>query len=122
MSPDAFVSSHAAALAEGDLDAIVDLYADDAVLLSFEWTAEGRDAIRDRFQRFLDFHGEVEAVEVEQQRTTDADAFVLYAVTGERGTFRIVNVFSLDGERCAKHFSNETSVELDRDEVEKDVR
>ena len=121
MSPDAFVSQHAAALTAGDLDAIADLYTDGAQLVSFEWTADGRDAVRNRFERFLDFHGEIQSVDVEQQRTTDADAFVLYAVTGKRGTFRIVNVFVLDGDRCAKHFSNETDVELDRDEVEREL-
>lgn len=121
MSPDAFVSRHVAAVAEGDADAIADLYTDDAVLVSFEWTAAGRDAVRDRFGRFFGFHGEISDVEVEQQRTTDDSAFVMYAVTGERGTFHLVNVFVLEGDRCARHYSNEVRAELNRDEVETDV-
>ena len=121
MSPDAFVSRHVAALTEGDADAIADLYTDDAVLVSFEWAADGRDAVRDRFAKFFDFHGEISEVAVEQQQTTDDSAFVEYAVTGERGTFHLVNVFVLEGDRCARHYSNEVRVELDRDEVETDV-
>ena len=120
MSPDAFVSRHAAALTDGDADAIADLYADDGVMLSFVWTATGRDAIRQRFADFFDFHGEISSVDVEHQQTTDDSAFVQYAVTGERGTFHLVNVFVLDGDRCARHYSNEIGADLDRDEVEKD--
>ena len=121
MSPSDFVTRHAAALVDGDLDAITDLYSEDAVLLSFEWTANGRDAIRDRFSRFLEFHGEISDVTVAHQQTTGDSAFVQYAITGERGTFQLVNVFVLDGEQCARHYSNEIAVDLDRDEVEKDA-
>ena len=121
MSPSDFVSRHAAAVAEGDAGKVAALYTDDAALVSFVWTAEGRDAVRQRFEDFFAFHGEVASVDVEHQRATDDAAFVQYAVTGERGTFHLVNVFVLDGDRCARHFSNEVAVELDRDEVEEDV-
>lgn len=121
MSASAFLQKHVAAVAAADLDAVLALYADDAALVSFEWTAEGADAVRQRFADFFAFHGEIEGVEVVYQQTTADTAFVMYAVTGERGTFRIVNGFVLDGDVCTRHVSNEVGAELDRDEVEEDA-
>ena len=121
MSADSFLQQHVAAVSSADLDAVVALYANDATMLSFEWTASGADAVRQRFEDFFAFHGEIESVELKYQRTDGDAAFALYAVTGERGTFDIVNAFVLDGDACTRHFSNEVGAELDRDEVEADA-
>ena len=116
-----FLTRHASAVASADLDAVLALYADDATLLSFDWTAEGADAVRQRFQDFFEFHGEISDLEIKYQTTADDAAYALYAVTGERGTFTLMNAFDLDGDTCTRHFSNEVSAELDRDEVERDA-
>lgn len=116
--PSDFLSRHRDAVASADLDAVTVLYADDATLLSFDWTADGRDAIRQRFADFFDFHGEITEVEVAYQTATDDAVFAMYAVTGERGTFRIMNAFDLDGERCARHFSNEVGADLAQSQTE----
>ena len=116
-----FLTRHASAVASADLDAVVALYADDATLLSFDWTADGAEAIRQRFADFFEFHGDISDVEIRYQTETDGAAYAMYSVTGERGTFQIVNAFELDGARCTRHFSNEVSAELDRDEVERDA-
>lgn len=116
-----FLTRHASAVAAADLDAVMALYADDATLLSFDWTADGADAVRQRFADFFEFHGEISDVEVRYQTETDGAVFALYAVTGERGTFRIMNAFDLDGDRCTRHFSNEVGADLNRDEVEADA-
>ena len=121
MSPSDFLSKHAAAVAAADLDAVTALYSDAGTLLSFDWTADGKDAIRQRFSDFFEFHGEISDLKVAYQTTTDDAAFALYAVTGERGTFRIMNAFDLDGDACTRHFSNEVSADLDRDQVERDA-
>jgi hypothetical protein len=121
MSPSDFLSKHVAAVAAGDLDAVTALYADDATLLSFDWTAGDRDAVRQRFADFFAFHGEIESVDVEYQTATDDAVFALYSVTGERGTFQIMNAFDLAGDACTRHFSNEVGAELDRGEVESDA-
>ena len=121
MSPSDFVTKHVSAVASQDLDAVVALYADGATLLSFDWAADGPDAIRKRFADFFEFHGEISDVEIRYQTATDDAAFALYAVTGERGTFRIMNAFDLDGDACTRHFSNEVGADLDRDEVERDA-
>ena len=116
-----FLTRHASAVAAGDLDAVLALYAADASLLSFDWTASGADAIGQRFADFFEFHGEISDVEIRYQTATDGAAFALYAVTGERGTFEIMNAFDLDGDACTRHFSNEVSADLNRDQVERDA-
>lgn len=121
MSPSDFLQKHVAAVSSGDLDAVLALYTDGAQLISYEWLAEGADAVRQRYADFFGFHGEIESVEVKYQRTTDDAAFATYAVTGERGTFEIVNAFDFDGEACTRHFSNEVAADLDRDEVEEEA-
>lgn len=116
-----FLTRHASAVASADLDAVMALYADDASLLSFDWTADGADDIRQRFADFFDFHGDITDVEIRYQTTTDGAAYAMYAVTGDRGTFQIMNAFELDGDRCTRHFSNEVGADLDRDQVEQDA-
>ena len=116
-----FLTRHASAVASADLDAVLALYADDATLLSFDWAADGADAVRQRFADFFDFHGEISDVEIRYQTSTDGAAYAMYAVTGERGTFQLMNAFEMDGDRCTRHFSNEVGAELDRDEVERDA-
>lgn len=120
MSPSDFLQKHIAAVSSGDLEAVLALYSDNAALVSFEWDAQGRDAIRQRFSDFFGFHGEITSLEARFQRTTDDTAFALYALEGERGTFEIVNAFVLEDGACTRHFSNEVGAELDRDEVEAD--
>lgn len=119
MSPSDLITAHADAVASADLDAVLDLYTDDAHLLSYEWVAEGADAVRERFQAFFDFHAPIESVDVPFQQTTDDAAFATYVVRGGRGSFEIVNAFDLRDGACARHFSNEVGAALDRDEVER---
>ena len=121
MPASSFLQKHVAAVASGDLDAVLALYADDAALVSFEWAAEGADAVRQRFTDFFAYHGEIDGVELRYQQATADTAFAMYAVTSERGTFEIVNAFVLDGDACTRHFSNEVGADLDRDEVEADA-
>ncbi|MGB3543059.1 nuclear transport factor 2 family protein [Rubrivirga sp.] len=120
MSPSDFLTKHVAAISSGDLEAVLDLYAADASLVSFEWDAQGREAIKERFSDFFEFHGEIASVEVRYRRTTDDAAFAMYAVDGGRGTFEIVNAFVLEDGACTRHFSNEVGADLDRDQVEGD--
>ena len=106
-APHDFYEAHRRHLADRDADGIADLYAQDAVLLSFEFDArEGRDAIRDQFQRFFDFHGTITSVETEREVTHGDELFVEFTMQSERGTFQLINAFVLDGDVARRHFSN----------------
>lgn len=121
MSVPDLLSRHADLVQQGDANAIVDLYAEDAQLLWLDGVSDGRDAIRERYQDFFDYHGDISSAEVSRQQGTDDAAFTMLRVESERGSFQIVNAFVLDGEHVTRHFSNEIEVTLDRDEVERDV-
>ena len=121
MSPTDFLARHTDALTAGDADAMARLYTDDATLVALDSTAAGRDAIRDRYQTFFDYHRSISSAETTHQQATDDAVFTALKITSERGTFTLVNVFETDGATCRRHFSNETEVALDRDEVERDM-
>ena len=119
MPPADLASRHADLVQQGDPDAVAQLYAESGQLVWLDGVADGRDAIRDRYRQFFDYHGAISSAERTHQQATDDAAFDFLKVKSERGTFTIVNAFVFDGDRVARHFSNETDVELDRDEVER---
>ena len=112
---------HVAALTSGDAQATADLYADDADLVSFDGVASGREAIAQRYAQFFEYHGEISNVEILHRQDADDALFVLFAVESERGRFELVNVYLADGDRIARHFSNETRAVMARDEVVTDA-
>ena len=112
---------HARLVQEGDADAVADLYAESGQLVWLDGVSRGRDAIRDRYRQFFDYHGQVSTAEPTHQQTTDDAAFNLLRVQSERGRFEIVNALVFEDGHIARHFSNETEVELDRDEVEREA-
>ncbi len=66
-NPEDTITSFSALLAEGDLDALVDLYEPDATFVSQPGTVvSGRDAIRDALRSFLELQprmtGEIEKI------------------------------------------------------------
>ena len=114
-----FLDRHLDALRSANADAVAALYADDGALLSLDYARSGRDAIREQYQQFFEYHGSLSSASVERQQAGQDAVFAEYALTSERGTFRLLNAFVLDGETCRTHFSNEISVSLDADEVER---
>ena len=121
MSPSDLAARHADLVRQGDADAVAALYAESGQLVWLDGVADGRDAVRDRYRQFFDYHGAISSAEHTHQQTTGDASFDFLKVESERGTFTIVNAFVFDGDHVARHFSNETDVELDRDEVERDA-
>jgi ketosteroid isomerase-like protein len=114
-----FLDRHLDALRNADADAIAALYADAGALLSLDYVRTGRDAIREQYEQFFAFHGSISDASVKRQQAGDDAVFAEYALTSERGTFRLLNAFTLEGDVCHRHFSNEVSVSLDADEVQR---
>lgn len=121
MSASDLVSRHARLVQQGDADAVADLYAEGGQLLWLDGVSDGRDAIRDRYRQFFDYHGAISSAATKQHQTAEDAAFTILHVESERGAFEIVNAFVFDGDAIVRHFSNETEVRLDRDEVEEDA-
>ncbi len=121
MSPTDFATRHAEALLAADADATAALYTDDATLVALDGVSEGRDAIRDRYRTFFEYHGTIASAETTHQQASGDAAFTRLRIESDRGRFDLVNVFEVDGETCWRHFSNEIEVVLHRDQVERDV-
>jgi ketosteroid isomerase-like protein len=121
MSTSDLAARHARLVQEGDAEAVADLYAEDGQLVWLDGVSDGRDAVRDRYRQFFEYHGRVSSAETTHEQTSSDAAFNLLRVESERGRFEIVNAFVFEGDHIARHFSNETEVELDRDEVEREA-
>lgn len=121
MSPTDFIARHAETLKTGDAEQMAALYADDAKLVALDGIADGRDAIRDRYQSFFDYHGTIQSAETTHQQAVDDAAFTRLKIESDPGSFSLVNVFEIDGDTCRLHYSNEVEVTLDRDEVARDA-
>ena len=114
-----FFDQHRQHLLAADADAIAALYHDAAVMLSFEFGAkEGRDAIRDQYAAFFDFHGSISSVEADREVEHGDDLFVEFTMQSERGEFQLFNAFVLDGDTARRHFSNVIDGEVEADESE----
>ena len=112
-----FSDRHRQHLLAGDADALADLYHDDATMLSFEFGAkDGRDAIRDQYAAFLDFHGRIDSVEQDREVAHGDDLFTEFTMQSARGEFQLVNAFVLDGDRARRHFTNVIAGDVEADE------
>lgn len=114
-----FSDQHRQRLLDADADGIAGLYHDDAQMLSFEFgTKEGRDAIRDQYADFFDFHGTISSVEPDRTVEHGDHLFTEFTLESERGTFQLINAFVLDGGTARTHFSNVVQGEVEADEAE----
>ena len=92
----ALVDEFGSAMATGDVDRLVSLYAPTAQVLSFRTAAVGRDEIRSRYERTLANHGHYLVRSVDQFR--DAGALVMWdsTVDTEPGILQTSHVVTLD--------------------------
>jgi ketosteroid isomerase-like protein len=115
-----FFDQHRQHLLDADADGIAGLYHDDAEMLSFEFgTKQGRDAIRDQYADFFDFHGTISSVEADRKVEHDGSLFVEFTMASERGSFQLINAFVLDGGKAQRHFTNVVQGEVEADETER---
>jgi len=104
-------------LRTADADALAELYADDAEMLSFEFgSRSGRDAIREQYERFLGFHGEITQAETKRETASGDRLFFELALESTRGAFTLIHAVVLDGERAAVHFTNVIEGEVEADQ------
>ncbi len=114
-----FSERHRQHLLARDADAVADLYHDDASMLSFEFGArDGREAIRDQYADFFEFHGAIDSVSPDREVEHDGSLFTEFTLQSERGAFQLINAFVLDGGKARRHFSNVVSGKVEADESE----
>ncbi len=90
-------------LSNGDIDALVALYADDAKVVSYSSVAEGPEQIRALFDRSLATHGSYQVLTIDQFQ--EAGDVVMWdaSVRTEAGILQTTHVVVLEGGKITHH-------------------
>ncbi len=93
-----------AALAEGDLDTVGSLYADDAEVVRYDGAARGPAEIRTFYGRYLDNHGRYDLEQIVDFRAVDDVVIWDALIDTEEGKLMTYDVAILDDAgRIARH-------------------
>jgi hypothetical protein len=93
-------------LAAKDVDGLVaNHYNDDAVLISFDVTVKGREALREYFQTYLDRLGTLTVTSTDKFTETENTIFFEATVTSNLGTVRVYDAFVLRDGKISYHFA-----------------
>jgi hypothetical protein len=106
-----FYDRQVAYLEADDADGVVEnQYHPDAVLVAFDFTIRGRDALREHFRGYLDHLGGLRVKSTDKfTETEDAIFFEATAVTG-LGEAKVYDVFMLRDGKATHHFTGIISV------------
>lgn len=101
----AFYRRQIACLEAGDLDALMEQYHDDAVLMTPETTVRGRAALRDYMTGYLARLGSLRLVSTEKFNATEGA--ILFEATAEtaHGVARVYDAFVLRDGKASHHFA-----------------
>ncbi len=105
----AFFDRQVALLEAGNVEGIVTQYHDDAVIVGFDFTVRGREAIRRHFEGYLGRLGEMRVRSVDKFTEVDEGIFFEATVDTTPGEARVYDVFLLRDGRATQHFTGVTS-------------
>lgn len=101
-----FYERQLAYLQAGDVDELIDQhYHDDALLVSFEVTVRGRDALREYFRRYLQQLGQLEVLSTDKFTETGDAIFLEATMRTALGVARVYDAFVLREGKIAYHFA-----------------
>ena len=93
-------------LAAKDVDGLVaNHYNDDAVLMSFDVTVRGREALRQYFRAYLERLGTLAVTSTDRFAETEDSIFFEATVTSNLGTVRVYDAFVLRDGKISYHFA-----------------
>jgi hypothetical protein len=89
-----------------DVDGLVaNHYNDDAVLISFDVTVKGREALQDYFRTYLARLGTLTVTSTDQFVETEDSILLEATVTSNLGTVRVYDAFVLRDGKISYHFA-----------------
>src|SRR5437868_6941927 len=101
-----FYEEQLAYLAAKDVDGLVDNhYNVDAVLVSFDVTVKGRDALREYFRTYLKRLGTLTVTSTDRFTETEDTIFFEATMTSNLGTARVYDAFVLRDGKISYHFA-----------------
>lgn len=80
-------------------------YDDDAVLISFDRTVRGHDALKDHFRGYLEMLGDLVVESTDKFTETDDAIFLEATVTSNLGGARVYDAFVLRDGKISHHFT-----------------
>ena len=93
-------------LAAKDVEGLVaNHYNDDAVLISFDVTVRGHEALRDYFRIYLERLGTLAVTSTDKFTETDDTIFFEATVTSNPGAVRVYDAFVLRDGKISYHFA-----------------
>ena len=93
-------------LAAKDVDGLVaNHYNDDAVLISFDVTIRGREALREYFRTYLERLGTLTVTSTDKFTETEDSIFFEATVASNLGTVRVYDAFVLRDGKISYHFA-----------------
>ena len=93
-------------LANTDVEGLVaNHYNDDAVLMSFDVTVRGREALREYFRTYLERLGTLTVTSTDKFAETEDSIFFEATVTSNLGTVRVYDAFVLRDGKISHHFA-----------------
>jgi hypothetical protein len=84
---------------------IANHYNDDAVLISFDVTVKGREALQDYFRTYLERLGTLTVTSIDKFTETEDAIFFEATVTSNLGTVRVYDAFVLRDGKISYHFA-----------------
>ncbi len=106
----AFYDRQIALLEAGDIDGVVNQYHDDAVLVWFDFTVRGREAIREHMTSYLARLGLLKLQSTDRFTETEDAIFFEATIRTDLGIARVYDVFILREGRATHHFTGLISV------------
>lgn len=93
-------------LTKGDLDGLISQYADDAKLVRFDKTIEGKDNLREFFKGYLVHLGAFKLISTDKYTETEGAIFFEATVKSNLGIAQVYDVFILNKEgKITLHFA-----------------
>lgn len=105
-----FYARQIAALEAGRIDALVDQYTDDAVMVGFDFVRRGKDEVRAHMTGYLQMLGSLRLVSTDKWAETDDSIFFEATVMTDLGQARVYDVFVLRDGKATHHFAGVISL------------
>lgn len=93
-----------------DVDGLVDQYHEDAVLVGFDFMVNGREALREHFDAYLQRLGSLRLISTDRFTETEDSIFFEATIETNLGEARVYDVFILRDGRATHQFTGVISV------------
>ena len=105
-----FYQEQVAALEAHDIDGLMEQYHDDAVVIGFDFTIRGRQALREHFEAYLARLGSLKLVSTDRFTETDDSIFFEATIRTSMAEAKVYDAFVLRDDKATHQFTGVISV------------